>query len=277
MKLFENAEQYIKEQNDTLNEEAYANIISYVLENGISMTSDQILGLRKLCMESDCGCCPSSDNSAIDDKEYNTTANSQDDEIIDASKGDSSQSGSDPCPQHIEDAIEKEEDNDEFVNDYDEDVKKNESAEDMYAAALEMFMRNGVTLDSEQLDALREEFLLEAKDSSRANFVKDIKKYLKTELKKEAGIDVGISDTPSSKNFVKGGDTTFNLKFNQHAAAKAYWLGVQNSSATNGQLAAYIEDSEDDIKDRVKAIGSANGFKAHVVSVTINSIKIKVD
>ena len=126
MKLFENAENEIQEQKlrSQLAEAQYASLIEFCITNNISLDENQRGDLRNICEEASA---PSSDNSYIKDTDFKTEENSRgNDPTIDAAKGDSTQTGGEPCPCHIEDEIEKQQKNDEFVNDYDEDVKKNE-------------------------------------------------------------------------------------------------------------------------------------------------------
>jgi hypothetical protein len=307
MKLFENAEtQEVNVNTEEVSvqeaaDQAYLKIATFMVENGIQLNSDQIDSLKNTITESvvnegECSnCAPSSDNNQIDDKEFKTAANSQDEEVVDAAKDDSSQKGADPCPQHIEDAIEKEEKNDEFVNDYDEDVKKNESAEEdssMYTSMLETFVLNGVQLNMDQLDALKEEFLLESKDPEKKNrkkVVNAIRKALQKDMNNE-GIKMWVVESPNCKAFKKGESDKFNLKFDFQpkglriaagiATAGATELGrAMGSGATAGRasqeaVSAYLE-KEDEIAELVASVGKENGFEASLVRASINGFTIK--
>ena len=300
MKLFENAENQevnvntevtVEETTETVEETVnpVTKMREFMVEHGAKCTIEEV----KALVESDAA--PSSDNNQIDDKEFKTTANSQDEEVIDAAKDDSSQKGADPCPQHIEDAIEKEEKNDEFVNDYDQDVKKNVAAEEedsTYMSMLETFVMNGVQMDQEQLDALKEEFLLEAKDpekKGRKAVVNAIRKAIQKDMNNE-GIKMWVVESPNCKDFKKGNSEKFNLKFDFQpkglrvaagiATAGASELGrAMGSGATAGRasqeaVSAYLE-KEDEIADLVAKVGKEHGFEASLVRASINGFTIK--
>lgn len=148
MKLFENAENANKASEFTYNA-----MIQFCMEQGLMLNKDQIEALKGVSEACGANCCPPSDNSAVKDEEFKTEENSRDEEVIDAAKDDSTQKGAEPDPEKIEDAIEKEEKNDEFVNDYDQDVKKNESA--TYDRVLNFCIENGIILSSEGAEELK--------------------------------------------------------------------------------------------------------------------------
>ena len=295
MKLFENAENEIQEQKlrSQLAEAQYASLIEFCITNNISLDENQRGDLRNICEEASA---PSSDNSAIKDVDFKTEENSRgNDPTIDAAKGDSTQTGGEPCPCHIEDEIEKQQKNDEFVNDYDEDVKKNESANDTsdYISVLEYFISNGVKLDDYQMEALEEQFLCEATDAkkSRKKFIDDIRKKVQ-KIFEEEGIRMFLQETPNAKKFKNGESDTFNLRFDSESKGVRVFAGIMSggmselnramySNGSNASLASQaginqlIEDCEDDLAAVIEQAGKDNGFDAELVRININGLKVK--
>ncbi len=313
MKLFENAENEVQEQTQetaevkteaVFDQNTYSKVQEFCIENAVQLNKDQISKLKNIFVKEavteevveESQDAPASDNSAVKDEDFKTEENSRgDDPTIDMAKDDSSQTGGEPCPCHIEDEIEKQEKNDEFVNDYDEDVKKNESAElenNQYVTMLETFVRTGVKLDDEQIEALKEEFLLEATDAkkSRRKFIDDIRKKVQ-KIFAEEGIKMFLQETPNAKKFKNGETDTFNLRFDAESKGLRVAAGILTggqselframSSGSNTNLSSqnainqFIDDCEDDIANAIKEAGSANGFDAELVRISINGIKVK--
>lgn len=312
MKLFENSENEIQRQDvepkmeTVFDQEGYTKIQEFCIENAIQLNKDQIESLKEIFVseqevqqeeEVEEGTAPSSDNSAIKDEEFKTEENSRgDDPTIDAAKGDSTQTGGEPCPCHIEDEIEKQQKNDEFVNDYDEDVKKNEStdiSDNKYVSMLETCVKTGVQMNEDQLEAFKEEFLLEAKSESfkaRKKFIDDIRKKVQ-KIFADEGIKLFLQETPNAKAFKNGESDSFNLRFDRDSKGmriaagilsggqselyRAFGSGTSNNRADQEALKDFIDDCEEDVAKAIEDAGKANGFDAELTRISMNGIKVK--
>ena len=127
---------------------AYANLMEFCMENGISLTADAMADAKSrfLNEEAEIEGILDVDGEHVDD-------GSQADDVVDAAQDTDLEDGQEPDPEDIKSEVDDASDEtDAFVNDQDEDTIANES----YTSMLEALMSAGITLSKKQIKALKE-------------------------------------------------------------------------------------------------------------------------
>lgn len=187
----------------------------------------------------------------------------------------------DSCAENIEDETEKLKKTDEFeIEDEEHPLKEQEE----YASMLEFMVSNGISLNDAQLEALKEEYLVEAKtpdQKERKEILKKVKDAVNNVMKQN---NLSLRASGKSKAFVKGtGNSdivTINLVSGSAIAVGVLFDPYAGMAGAANAKARFSEISKDptftdQLNDAFKNISPK--YNITVVSISLGAVRVKIE
>ena len=185
----------------------------------------------------------------------------------------------DDCAENIEDETEKLKKTDEF-----EIEDEEHPLEEQYTSMLEFMVSNGISLNEDQLEALKEEYLVEAKtpdQKERKEILKKVKDAVNNVMKQN---NLSLRASGKSKAFVKGtGNSdivTINLVSGSAIAVGVLFVPYAGMAGAANAKARFSEISKDptftdQLNDAFKNISPK--YNITVVSISLGAVRVKIE
>jgi hypothetical protein len=185
----------------------------------------------------------------------------------------------DSCAENIEDETEKLKKTDEF-----EIEDEEHPLEEQYTSMLEFMATNGISLNEAQLEALKEEYLVEAKtpdQKERKEILKKVKDAVNNVMKQN---NLSLRASGKSKAFVKGtGNSniiTINLVSGSAIAVGVLFDPYAGMAGAANAKARFSEISKDptftdQLNDAFKNISAK--YDISVVSISLGAVRVKIE